>query len=78
MFDEFYNGNISVPEEFIQFKNNELDRFVVGDVGGAILDIDLYRRDDKVKGKGSIYDWGYPEHNELTFDGYVEVEGEIS
>ena len=76
VFDDFYNGIISEPKDFIQFKNNELDRFVVGDVGGAILDIDLYRRDDKVKGEGSIYDWGYPEHNELTFDGYVEVEGE--
>ena len=74
VFDDFYNGIISEPKDFIQFKNNELDRFLVGDVGGAILDIDLYRRDDKVKGEGSIYDWGYPEHNELTFDGYVEVE----
>ncbi len=76
VFDDFYNDIISEPKDFIQFKNNELDRFVVGDVGGAILDIDLYRRDDKVKGEGSIYDCGYPEHNELTFDGYVEVECE--
>lgn len=74
VFDDFYNDIISEPKDFIQFKNNELDRFVVGDVGGAILDIDLYRCDNKVKGEGSIYDCGYPEHNELTFDGYVEVE----
>ena len=76
VFDDFYNGIISEPDDFLQFKNNKLDRLDIGDLGGVILRVDLSWRDDKAKGEGSIYDWGYPEHNELTFDYYVEVEWE--
>lgn len=74
VFDDFYNGIISEPDDFLQFKNNKLDRLDIGDLGGVILRVDLSWRDDKAKGEGSIYDWGYPEHNELTFDYYVEAE----
>ena len=74
VFPDFYNDIISEPEEFIQFKKKNIDRLDIGDLGSVILRVNLSWCDDKVKGEGSIYDCGYPEHNELTFDGYVEVE----
>ena len=30
--------------------------------------------DGIIKGKGSLCDWAYPEHNELTFDDCIVFE----
>jgi len=74
VFDDFYNGIISEPDDFLQFKDNKLDRLDIGDLGSVILRVDLSRHGGKTKGEGSICDCAYPDHNELTFDHYVEVE----
>lgn len=60
-----------ILEKIRQFNDGEMERI---EIEGEFLEMEFNWENGRKYGKGSICDFTWPNPNELTFDGYVEVE----
>lgn len=60
-----------ILEKIRQFNDGEMERI---EMEGEFLEMEFNWENGRKYGKGSICDFTWPNPNELTFDGYVEVE----
>jgi len=72
-FEDLINGAIWISEQIRQFNKKEIAQTEILD---DFIEIEFNWVGGIKRGKGSICDFTWPKPNELTFDGYVEVEWE--
>ena len=70
-FEDLLNGAIWISGQIQQFNKMEIAQT---EILGDFIELEFNWVDGMKKGKGSICDFTWPNPNELTFDGYVEVE----
>ena len=70
-FEDLLNGAIWISGQIQQFNKMEIAQT---EILGNFIELEFNWVDGMKKGKGSICDFTWPNPNELTFDGYVEVE----
>lgn len=70
-FEDLLNEAIWISGQIQQFNKMEIAQT---EILGDFIELEFNWVDGMKKGKGSICDFTWPNPNELTFDGYVEVE----